>query len=164
MEFDIDVSGEDPLNKDYVVCIASRDGKIIKGYKITKEISKILNENFKKREYNRYKRSQQGKANLKLRLYCIIIYYVFKELKIKGPVSLNICRDFNGREKDIKKQLKDLLVNKLKLDINDQFYFVKLSSESLAHEYAYLMKKDVKNQLPNYIKIKLIDIEKWLKK
>ncbi len=43
MIFDIDVSGGDLLNKDYVICIANRDG-IIKGFKFNTYINLPLKE------------------------------------------------------------------------------------------------------------------------
>ena len=42
VEFEIDVSGEDLLSKNYVICIANRDG-IIKGFKF-KENLVIVND------------------------------------------------------------------------------------------------------------------------
>ena len=37
MDFEIDVSGEDLLNKNYTICIANKDS-IIKGFKFSEEL------------------------------------------------------------------------------------------------------------------------------
>ena len=162
--FEIDVSGEDLLNGEYSICVAEKNGTIIKGFKINKRYSEILNARYGQGIYNRYRKSQQGKANLKLRIYCVIIYYILKKINPITPFSLNLCTDFSGREGDIKLQLSDLLEKKLNLNLDGRIYFSKLSSTSKAHEYAYLMKKDTSNQLRNYVRINIEDIEEWLKK
>ncbi len=89
---------------------------------------------------------------------------MFKSLKIKKETSLNICRDFYGRENDIKKNIKFFLENKLGINLRDRIYFVKLGVDSNAHKYSYLMRHDTKNKMQTYIKISLKDFEKWLKK
>ena len=73
-----------------------------------------------------------------------------------------ICRDFNGREDDVKSNL-DYFLGKL-LNLKIEIKFGRLSNDSNAHKYAYLMRKDTKNQLKTYIKIELHEIEKFLKK
>src|SRR3989338_183866 len=162
MNFDIDVSGSDLLSKNYTICIASTANVIIKGYKLNEEIVSILSSKYGQGVY-RYKKSQKGKSSIKVRIYCIIIYYLFKSLNLKGEVSLNICRDFKGREDDIKKTLKYFLETLLGLDINHRFYFVKLSPDSNADKYAFLMRHDTKNQMKTYINISLEELERWLK-
>ena len=51
----------------------------------------------------------------------------------------------------------------LKISI-ESIRFLKLSPESNAHKYAYLMRKDTKNQLKSYVNISLDDIELFLRK
>ena len=123
MNFDIDVSGNDLLSKNYTICIADKNG-VIKGFKFDNKIIKDL---------------------------C-------------SRISLDICRDFYGRENDIKKNILFFLENKLKLNLGDRIYFTKLSNDSNAHKYSYLMRHDTKNKMQIYIKISLKDFEKWLKK
>jgi len=88
MEFDIDVSGKDILSKNYVICIASKDGKLIKGFKFNNKLVQIIASKYGQELY-KYKKSVQGKVNLQIRIYSIVIYYLFKSIKIKN-VSLNI--------------------------------------------------------------------------
>jgi len=161
MEFDIDVSGEDILNRDYTVCIANK-GNTIKGYKITQEFINIINLRYGQELY-RYNKSKNGRALLKVRIYCIIIYHIFKSINVKEEITLNICRDFNGREEDVKSNLKYFVGDLLKLNIK-KIFFQKLDKDSNAHRYAYLMRRDTKNKLKTYVSIKFDDIEKFLKK
>jgi hypothetical protein len=158
--FDIDVSGEDLLNKNYTICIANRDS-LIKGFKFSEELVNIISSKYGQGAY-RYTKSKRGKSSLKVRLYCVVIYYLFKSLKIEGDVSLSICKDFDGREEDIKGNLRVFLEKKLNLSIKDKYYFVKLNPESNAHKYAYLMRNDNKNKMNTYVNIPLEDLEKWL--
>ncbi len=161
MEFEIDISGEDLLSKNYTICIADRNG-LIKGFKFNEGFIKILSSRYGQGLY-KYVKSQKGKALLKVRIYSIIIYYLFKSIKINEEISLNICRDFQGRETDIKENLRFFLSKLLSLNIN-KIYFMKLDENSNAHHYAYLMRKDNKNKMKTYVKIKLEEIEKFLKK
>ncbi|MFH0701066.1 MAG: hypothetical protein V2A62_01370 [Candidatus Woesearchaeota archaeon] len=161
MEFDIDVSGEDIFTKGYTVCIANRDG-IIKGYKIPSSIVEVINSRFGQGLY-KYNKSQKGKSTLKIRIYTIIIYYLLRSISNINSISLNICRDFNGRERDIENNLYFLLEKVLNLKI-ERVVFVKLDSDSNAHQYAYLMRRDTKNQMKTYVNISLNDIERFLKK
>lgn len=160
MEFDIDISGEDLLNKDYTVCVANE--RIIKGFKINANLAGIISSRYGQNIY-RYKKSKKGKALLKIRIYSIIIYYLFKSINPSSSIILNICRDFDGREEDIKSNLNYFLVNLLGIQI-DKIDFHKLNSNSNAHKYAYLMRKDNKNKLSTYVNISLNNIEKYLKK
>ena len=82
-------------------------------------------------------------------------------LKDKG-ITLEICRDFEGHEEDIKSNLRYFLEKRLGLKL--EIRFIKLSKESNADKYATLMRLDSKNKFPNYTKINLGDIEKFLKK
>ena len=162
MEFEIDVSGEDLLSKNYTICIADKNG-IIRGFKFNEELIKILSSRYGQGLY-KYKKSRKGKSDFKIRLYCIVIYYLFKSLKISREVSLNICRDFTGREDDIRKSLIYFLEDKLNLGLNDRIYFCKLTKDSNAHKYSFLMREDRKNKMRTYIKIKPEDFERWLRK
>lgn len=162
MEFDIDVSGQDLLSKDYTICVANQDG-IIKGYKFSSEVVKIIHSKFGQGIYTKYSKSKKGMITLKVRLYSIMIYYIFKSLKLKEEIELNICRDFSGHEQDVKSNLNYFLKDKLKIKIK-KIRFGKLKDSSNAHQYAYLMRKDNKNKLDTYIDIKLKNIEKFLKK
>jgi hypothetical protein len=160
MKFEVDVSGEDIFNKDYVICIANKDG-IIKGYKISAGVGSIINSRHGQGLY-RYDKSKSGKSLLKIRVYSIIIYCLFKSLNLKGELELNLCKDFSGREQDINSNLNYFLGERLGLSV--KINFVKLDKDSNAHRYAYLMRKDTKNKLNAYVEISLEDVEQFLKK
>lgn len=159
-DFDIDVSGEDIFSRNYTVCVADR-GNIIKGFKIRKEFIRTINSRYVQCLY-RYKRSKKARTLLKIRIYSIIIFNIFKEIKPKNEIKLNICRDFNGREEDIKSNLNYFLKDLLKLNVRE-FSFNRLPSDSIAHRYAYLMSKDTKNKLKTYINISIPEFETFLK-
>jgi hypothetical protein len=159
--FDIDVSGKDLLSKNYTICIANKE-KLIRGFKFEEGLINTLCSRFGQNQY-RYLKSKKGKINLKVRIYCIIIYYLFKSLNLEGEISLNICRDFIGKETDIRENLKFFLEKNLGLVIDKRFYFAKLLENSNAHKYSFLMRHDTKNILETYVKVNLEDIEKWLK-
>ena len=160
MGFDIDVSGNDLLSKDYTICIADNNS-IIKGFKFDNKLVQDLSSKYGQGIY-KYKKSKKGKSTFKVRLYSIVLYHLIKSLKIKKEISLNICRDFYGRDDDIKKNIKFFLENKLKISLGDRIYFTKLNADSNAHRYSYLMRRDTKNKMQTYIKISLEDFEKWL--
>jgi len=162
MEFDIDVSGEDILSRNYVICIANKDS-VIKGFKVNSDLVSILNARYGQGLY-KYPKSKKGKSTFKVRLYCILIYYLFNSLKLRGELSLKICKDFEGRETDIKNNLNYFLGELLNLDVKKRIRFNKLDKDSNAHKYAYLMRKDIKNKMNTYVKITLKDMEKLLKK
>jgi len=162
MEFEIDVSGSDLLEKDYTIVIADKNN-IIKGYKFDEKTIKIIKSRYGEGKYH-YKISSQGRALLKIRIYSVIIYYLFKDIldKIEGKkLTLNICRDFQGHEKDIKSNLISLLRDKLKLTF--EMRHIRLQKGSNADKYAHLMRKDKKNLIKGYVKIPYNDIEKFLK-
>jgi hypothetical protein len=161
MKFEVDVSGEDLLEKDYTICVADNNG-IIKGFKFSNELVNILSSKYGQGIYKKYIKSQKGKATFKIRLYCIVIYYLIKSLNVKD-ISLTLCRDFQGREAGIKGNLKFFIEKILNLKL-DGIYFDKLSPNSNAHKYAYLMRQDTKNKMSTYIGISLADLERWLKK
>lgn len=160
--FEIDVSGGDLLSKNYVICVADKNG-LIKGFKFSDNIVKTLSSRYGQGFYN-YAKSKKGKSFFKIRIYCVVIYYIFKSLKINEEISLDICRDFIGRENDIKNTLLRFLEKELGLNVGDRIYFVKLSSDSNADRYSYLMRHDTKNKMNTYVKISIEEIEKWLKK
>ena len=127
--FEIDVCGEDLLKGNYAICVASKEGKIVEGFRINHSLAKILNSRWGQELY-RYSKSRHGKSKLKIRIYSIIIYFIFKKINPKGSFALNICRDFDGQEGDIKEMLKYFLIKRLSLDIGDRFYFCKLPGNS----------------------------------
>ena len=161
MEFEVDVSGEDIFSRDYTICISNKEG-IIKGFKFNQDLIRNLRANYLEGKY-RYTHSKKDKALFKIRAYCIIVYYLFKSIGKPNAVSLNVCRDFYGHESNIDSNLKYFLENLLFIKI-DSIKHEKLSAESIGHRYAYLMRKDVKNQMKNYVDISLKEIEKFLKK
>jgi hypothetical protein len=162
MKFEVDVSGEDLLEKDYTICIANEDG-IIKGFKFSNELINILCSKYGQKMYKKYPKSQKGKATFKIRLYCIVVYYLVDSLKMKD-ISLTLCRDFHGREEGILDNLRFFIGKNLGINVEEKISFDKLSPNSNAHKYAYLMRKDNKNKINTYIKITLEDFERWLKK
>ena len=169
MKFEIDVSGDDMFNNPrYTICIASKnkvDGKsIIKGFRISEETKEILMRKWKENKYRYFYDEREKKGGLfKVRIYCIIIYYLFKSLDIKEKISLTICRDFSGRERTINQTLKFLLEERGGMKMGKPLY-QKLPSSSLAHRYALMMLRDSENRLDTYVDISLEDIEKFLKK
>lgn len=161
MKFEIDVSGDDIFNDDYVICIANNDD-IIKGFKFKKELIETLINNWEQKKYG-YGHSDNQRAFFKVKLYCVVIYYLFKSTKWQKRVSLTICRDFHGHKNDINNNLKYLLERKLRIEIGSPRH-EKLPNFSKAHRYANLMYKDTSNKLSTYVNISLEDIEKFLKK
>ena len=169
MKFEIDVSGDDMFNNSrYTICIASKDkvdGKnIIKGFIINEEAKEILIRKWKENKYRYYYDGREKKRGLfKVRIYCIVLYYLFKSLDIGEKISLTICRDFSGRERTINQNLKFLLEEKGGMKMGKPLY-QKLPSSSLAHRYALMMLRDSECRLDTYVNITLEDIEKFLKK
>lgn len=170
MKFEIDVSGSDLFEKDYTIVVAERNTSskkpMIFGYKFDEEIIKILKAKYGQELY-RYKLSKSQRSLFKIRIYCVVIYYILKHIykinkKLEKNIQLTICKDFDGRENDIKSNLNFLLRKKLSLDIETTF--TRLPKESNADKYAYLMRKDKKNLMKKYyVGIKLEDFEKFLK-
>ena len=168
MKFEIDVSGYDLFKPKYIICIASKDkvdGKsIIKGFKFSEEIQRALVENWKANKYRYYYDEREKKSGLfKVRIYSIVLYYLFKSLNIKDKISLTICRDFSGRESTIDQNLKFLLEDIGGMKIGKPLH-QRLPASSLAHWYALMMSRDSENHLDTYVDISLEDIEKFLKK
>ena len=165
MDFEIDVSGSDLLSKNYTIVVAEkRNDSLLMGYKFDEKIIKVISSKWGKGEY-KYSKSKKGKANLKIRLYCIAIFYIFKALtkKIKSKkIHLDVCRDFQGREGDIKHSLNHLLSE---LGFTPEINFLTLGKDSIADRYAFLLRKDSKNKFSEYlVKLKLKDFEYFLKK
>lgn len=81
MRFEIDVSGSDLFEKDYTIVVAGRNANskkpMIFGYKFDEEIIKILKAKHGQELY-RYKLSKSQRSLFKIRLYCVVIYYIFK--------------------------------------------------------------------------------------
>src|SRR4030042_4712673 len=147
MKFEIDVSGEDIFDRDYTIVVAD-ENNLVKGFKFTRQLVQTLRARQGEGRY-RYPLSRHGKSMFRVRLYCIIVYYLFKSLKIEGKErSLEICRDFQGHEKDITSNLKYFLEKLLGLKV--EIKYVKLPKESNADKYAFLMRNDVKNKIEGY--------------
>ncbi len=161
MNFEIDVSGEDILNRDYTIVVADKND-IIRGFKFDSSLIQILRARYGQGKY-RYSVSAAGKSLFRVRLYCIIVFYLFKSIEFKDKeINLEICRDFQGHENDITSNLRFFLEQKLGLKIN--IVYGRLPRESNADKYAFLMRKDSKNQIKGYVGINLEDIEKFLEK
>lgn len=160
MDLEIDVSGGDLLTKNYTIVIADKNS-IVRGFKFNESLIKILCSRYGERKY-RYPKSSRGKSYLKIRIYCIVIYYLIKSLNLKNnSARLEICRDFQGHEREITSNLKYFLEDKLGLKL--EIHYIKLPKESNADKYAYLMRNDKKNLIKGYVNILLEDIEKYLK-
>lgn len=106
----------------------------------------------------------------KIRLYSIVIYFIFKGLikKFKDiknkKLIIQVCLDFSGHENDIKENLSHFLKSLLGLDI-DKFLSIKVPKEENADKYAFLVSRDTKNKFKEIrVNIKLKDFEKFLKK
>lgn len=161
MDFEIDVSGGDLLNKDYTIVISNKGGEI-KGFKFNENLVQVLNSRYGEGRY-RYAKSKTGKSFLKIRIYCVVIYYLIKSCKIKDKtLNLDICRDFQGHEKEITSHLNYFLGKLLGYKIN--INYKRLPQDSNADKYAYLMRKDKKNLVKGYVKISLEDIEIFIRK
>ncbi len=163
MKFEIDVAGYDMFeDRDFIICIAKEDGSIIKGFKFNKELIDSLNSDWKAGKFKYvYDAIESKRGRLKARIYCIVVYYLFKSIGKQDFFSLTLCRDFKGRENEILQSIKYLLTEKLgcKTGIPQ---FRKLLPTSYAHIYASMMRKDKKNFLNTYVNISLNDIEKYL--
>jgi len=164
MKFEIDVSGYDMFKDTYVICIASEDGKIIKGFKFNKELIDKLVANWKSNKYRyEYNDYETKRGIFKVRIYSIILYYIFKSIEKQDWISLTICRDFKGRTNEITQNLRYFLEVILKIKMGKPLY-QGLSNISHAHIYANMMRRDTKNLLKTYVNISLEDIEKFLEK
>ena len=168
MKFEVDVSGSDLFKPKYAICITSKetiDGKsIIKGFRFSKETRETLISRWKENKY-RYSwyESEKKRGLFKVRIYCIVLYYLFKSLDIKEQISLTICRDVSGREATITQNLKFLLEEKGGMKIGKPLY-QRLPASSLAHWYAGMVANDSENRLDTHVDITLEDIERFLKK
>lgn len=170
MDLEIDVSGEDILRKDYTIVVAERNGSskdpIIYGYKLKGDALRILKSKYGQGKY-RYGLSHSQKSLFKIRLYSIVIYYLISHIQNKTGISsinLYICRDFDGRENDIRSNLKYFLIDLLKLDIKSMLFY-RLEKGSNADKYAFLMRKDKNNLMKsNYLNIRPEELEIFLKK
>lgn len=164
MKFEVDVSGYDMFNDTYVICISSEDGETIKGFKFNKELIDKLIINWKSNKYRyEYNNFDTKRGIFKVRIYSIILYYLFKSIEKPEWISLTICKDFKGRTNEITQNLKYFLEKILRIKMGKPLY-QRLANNSHAHNYASMMRKDIKNLLKTYINISLEDIEKFLKK
>lgn len=161
MKFEIDVSGDDIFNEGYVICIAGEEGTI-KGFKFKKELIEVIISNWKSKRYG-YETSDRGRGFFKVKLYCVILYYLFKSTGFKNRILLTICRDFHGHVNDINNTLRYFLEKRLNFQIGSPRH-QKLPDSSHAHRYAKIMYNDKLNILPTYVNISLEDIEKLLKR
>jgi len=164
MKFEVDVSGYDLFKDTYVICMAREDGEIIKGFKFTKDLISALISNWKENKYRyEYNQFETKRGIFKVRIYSIIIHYLFRSIEKPDFLSLTICRDFKGRTNEITQNLKYFLETILKIKTGKPL-FQRLPNSSHAHIYANMMRRDIKNQLKTYVEINLEDIEKFLKK
>ena len=164
MKFEIDVSGYDMFNDTYVICIARDDGEIIKGFKFNKKLVDDILNNWKNNKYRyEYNTFETKRGIFKVRIYSIIVYYLFKSIEKPDFLSLTLCRDFKGRDNEIRQSLKYFLEDILKIKMGKPL-FQKLAPTSHAHIYSTMMRRDEKNLLSTYVNINIEDIEKFLKK
>lgn len=164
MKFEIDVSGYDIFKDTYVICVAKDDGEIVKGFKFNEELVNNLIINWKANKYRyEYNNYETKRGIFKVRVYSIILYYIFKSIEKPDWISLTICKDFKGRTNEITQNLKYFLETILKIKMGKPLY-QRLSNSSHAHIYANMMRRDTKNLLKTYVDISLRDIEKFLQK
>lgn len=166
MNFEIDVSGSDLFVKNYTIVVAeSNNSELMLAHKFNPKTISIIRARFGQGKY-RYPNSKKGIVDLKIRLYCVSIFFIFKEFKKRfkfKEVNLDICRDFSGNEVWIKQSLNYLLENKLGLLVSIRF--TKLGKESVADNYAFLIRHDHYKKLDKYcVKIKVEEFEEFLKK
>ncbi|MBS3088011.1 hypothetical protein J4226_05445 [Candidatus Pacearchaeota archaeon] len=161
MKYEIDVSGYDLFQEGYTICVASDCG-IVKGFKFKDNLIAEIQNKWSKGFY-RYRPTKGQRGLLKVRIYCIIIHYLIKELNENKELDLIVCRDFPSHENNIKQNfyhfIEILQGKKIK-----SLKFEQLPNNSNAHGYAYLMSKDKYNHLGCYVNIKIEDIEPFLKK
>ena len=171
MHFEIDVSGFDIFEKNYTIVVAEKEkGKLLLGYKFTERTIGNLRSRFGQGKYNKCPASKSYKSGFKVRLYCIVIYHLFREIKRRNPkmgeTCLDICRDFDGRENQIRQSLRSFLCDGLGISTpQDGMHFQKLPRGSIADTYAHLLRKDVRNKFSKHvIEIHVDEFEKLLKK
>lgn len=162
--FEIDVSGSDIFDAGYTVVAAEKSGSsLLLGYKFDPKTIQLILSRYGQGRY-RYSKSKKGKADLRVRLYCIAIFFVFKKLKPKiksSELVLDVCRDFDGRQAQIRQSLSHFL---RKLGFAVQINFLKLPADSAADRYAYLLRKDTQNKFEKYlVKIRPEEFEQFLK-
>lgn len=153
MKFEIDVAGYDMFSdRDFTICIAKDDGTIVKGFKFNKGLIDSLILDWKANKFRyKYDQGESKRGRLKVRIYSIIVYYLFKNLEKLDFLSLTLCRDFKGRENEINQNFKFLLENVLGVKIGKPQY-QKLSPSSYAHVYSTMMRRDKRNIKENMIK------------
>jgi hypothetical protein len=124
MKFEVDVSGNDMFNDVFTICLAQDNGEIILGFKFNKELITSLISNWKSNKYRYvYDKFETKRGILKVRIYSIVLYYLFKSIKSKPDfISLTLCRDFKGRENEIKQSLKHLIETDLGLKMGKPLF------------------------------------------
>jgi hypothetical protein len=165
MKFEVDVAGYDMFgDRDFTICVAKDDGSIVKGFKFNKSLIDSLISDWKLGKFNyAYDKTESKRGRLKARVYSIIVYYLFKSIEKQDFISLTLCRDFKGRENEIRQSIKFLLSEQLKLKMGIP-QFQRLLPSSYAHIYASMMRRDKKNFLNTYVNISLENIERYLLK
>ena len=127
-QLEIDVSGSDILSKDYTVVIAEKDNsKLLIGYKFNRKIQQDLLSKFGEKRFH-YNKSKKGQAHFRIRLYCIIIYYLFKKIRKQfnsKEIFIDLCRDFQGNENNIGQQL-DFFIRKKMMSINPEMTAIRV--------------------------------------
>ncbi len=162
MKFEVDVSGYDIFKDTYVICIAREDGEVIRGFKFNKKLVDSLINNWRANKYRyEYDNFETKRGVFKVRVYSVILYYLFSSIEKPDFLSLTLCRDFKGRDNDITQSLRYFLENILKMKIGKPLY-QRLAFTSHAHIYANMMRRDAKNLLNTYVNISLEDIERFL--
>jgi hypothetical protein len=161
VSIDVDVSGEDLLSQGYVICAVEE--KKVKAFKMDARTVSAIHDRLAKGSY-KYKRSKRGKSSLKIRIYCVVVIALIKSLRPKGPLTLRLCRDFYGREFDIKTTLEDILGNQSKIALKE-IVFVVFPDDNLAHMMAGTCRKDRAGRLKGiYIDFPLESIEQFLRR
>ena len=115
MKFEIDVAGYGMFrDRDFTICVAKDDGSVVKGFKFSKALVDSLISDWKDGKFKYiYDTGESKRGRLKARIYCIIVYCLFKSIEKQDFISLTLCRDFKGRENEISQSIKYLLVEQL---------------------------------------------------
>lgn len=166
LEIQIDVSGDDVLERGYCIVAAKSDFKSYFGFKFDEKLVRALKNNYETGKYH-YGRSKTGKIYFKIRVYCIVVSILVKSIMKENnakEAGLYICRDFDGHKEDIELNLKSLLRD-VKIA---RLMYDTLPKESAADILAYLLNKSKRIKGKRFdrkriIIISLADIEKHIK-
>ncbi len=162
MNIEIDVSGADLFHENYVICASDSQG-IIRGFKFSKEIINKLKKNWKKGKYNKCPYSPNA-GKFKVRIYRVVLRYLLKQIfKLNNDKKVKVvfCNDFKGHENGISQSLEHVITQICKKKLIS-ISCSRLTNNSDAHMYAYIMNKDKYNYLSCFVNLKLKDIEKGL--